>query len=111
MFKKIVVLGLSALVFTTAACSVDANEPSASTSEALDNGSGGAGEGAYCNSSGYCQCSGLAQCDDMFQYCKSGLYCNQDASGLRCCCLNFVPLTTSPTRTITAPTTTSRLAL
>ena len=68
--------------------STDEAEPEAA-SQALDNGSGG-GHGYTCTDSGFCQCQGLADCNDMFLQCKSHVYCNQDAQGLRCSCLNFV---------------------
>lgn len=95
---------LAALALGTAAAtgctaentSTDDADPEAA-SQALDNGSGGA-SGGHCNDAGFCQCQGLADCNDMFLECKSHVYCNQDAQGLRCSCLNFV------LRTVRGPT-------
>ncbi len=73
----------------TEATEEGAPEEVATTTQAVDNGSGGAA-GYSCTDSGFCQCKGLADCNDMFLVCKSHVYCNQDAQGLRCSCLNFV---------------------
>ena len=94
MLKKIVALGFAALGIATTACSVDVPEDqTASSSDALDQGAGGS---RFCNASGYCQCSGYAECLEMAYECKSNWYCNDDAQGHRCCCLNFVMKTRVP---------------
>jgi hypothetical protein len=77
---------------TTAACSSSpepsAEDDSATTSDALNNESGG-NSSKYCSAAGFCQCKGLVDCNEMFKECKALLYCNQDAQGLRCCCVNY----------------------
>ena len=64
----------------------DASEALGTTTQALDNGT--VSVGYSCTDAGFCQCKGLTDCNSMFLVCKSHVYCNQDAQGLRCSCLN-----------------------
>lgn len=87
-FAAVLVLG----TFTATGCTTEqaGSDEVESDSQALDGRTGGGGHGYTCTDSGFCQCQGLEDCNDMFGVCKANLYCNQDAQGLRCCCIDHV---------------------